>query len=140
MDFKEMNNTQLIEYINDMVFYDEIPYALDELANRNPNLAFAIGTDILINNKGDDFLQASVWSTCSIINYKRLFKCISKRTYLFGWSTLETILCFITNSNITDINREFIQLILKSYNNIRIEKQNEFSEMYEAFLRLIDNT
>ena len=61
---KRSSDDELVEIIDDMVYIDEVPYALNELMRRSSSKAFDTGMDILINDKGDHFLQACVWDTC----------------------------------------------------------------------------
>lgn len=135
--FSEMTDDQLVEFIDQMWYYNVIPCAFTELIKREPQRALNMGVDILINDRGDDFLQASIFVGLYLsFDFKKIFYHITQRKALFGWSTLNDILTVIIVQEFRDIFPDLRQLIIDSYNCIKIEKQNEFRSMFNDFLDL----
>lgn len=60
-DLKVMDTEKLYKIIENIWGFEETSAALLILQYRNPSKALEYGIDILVNDKGDDYLQAIVW-------------------------------------------------------------------------------
>ena len=130
---KRSSDDELVEIIDDMVYIDEVPYALNELMKRSPSKAFDTGMDILINDKGDHFLQACVWNTCYDFDDAKTVTLMNQRKTTMGYSLIETILLSMYNYQTNSFPTAFQKLIVDSYNNMPEEKKAEFSDMFDDF-------
>ena len=131
---KRLSDDELVKIIDDMTDYEAIPYALVELINRSSAKAFDMGMDILINDKGDHFLQACAWETCYDFDDIKTVTLMSQRKITMEWSLIETILLSMYNYQTDSFPPDLKKLIVDSYNNMSKEKKAEFSEMFEHFL------
>ena len=130
---KRSSDDELVKFIDDMVYIEAVPYALGELMERSSAKAYDMGMDILINNKGDQFLQACVWSTCYDFDDIKTVTLMSQRKTTMEWSLLETILLSMYNYQTDIFPADFKKLIIDSYNIMSEEKKSELSEMFADF-------
>lgn len=134
---KELETCKLIEIIQDIFGFEETSAALLELYNRDINKTFELGIDILENNKGDDYMQATVFDIIYDINPKRTLDCIFKRKAEIGVVLLGDIMSEIsieyykkTNMKISD---ELLHLLLERYHNLSEYEQNKIINDYIEF-------
>lgn len=130
---KRSSDDELVEFIEDMAYIEGVPYALDELMKRSSAKAFDMGMDILINNKGDHFLQACVWSTCYDFDDTHTVTMMTQRKTPMGYSLTEAILLSMYNYHTNSFPPALKKLIIDSYNDMPQEKKAEFSEMFDTF-------
>ena len=130
---KRSSDDELVEFIEDMAYIEGVPYALDELMKRSPAKAFDMGMDILINDKGDHFLQACVWSTCYDFDDTQTVTLMTQRKTPMGYSLTEAILLSMDSYPTNSFPPAFKKLITDSYNDMPKEKKAEFSEMFDTF-------
>ena len=134
MDYNNYTNEQLLQFVEETSDYNEMDHALNELMKRSSAKAFDLGMDILINDKGDQFLQASVWSTCYDYDNIYTVMLMNQRCVLMGWSLIETVLLSMYNYDASLLPSNFKNLIIDSYNNMPKEKKVEFSGIFKYFL------
>ena len=115
-NIKRLETIKLIEIIQDIFGFEETSAALLELYNRDLNKTHDLGIEILDNNKGDEYLQATVFDIIYDINPMRTLDCIYKRKADIGEVLLGDIMSVIsieiykkTNIEIPD---ELILLLL----------------------------
>lgn len=130
---KRSSDDELVKFIDDMVYIEAVPYALNELMRRSSSKAFDMGMDILINDKGDHFLQACAWGTCYDHDDAQTVTLMTQRKTAMGYSLIETILLSMYNYEADRFPPAFRKLIIDSYNNMPEEKKAEFSEMFDNF-------
>lgn len=131
---KRLSDDELVKIIDDMADFEAVPYALVELMKRSSAKAFDRGMDILINDKGDHFLQACTWGTCYDFDDIKTVTLMSQRKINMEWSLIESILLSMYNYETVSFPPDFKKLIVDSYNNMPKEKKAEFSEMFDYFL------
>ncbi|MBR5370636.1 MAG: hypothetical protein IK130_00330 [Oscillospiraceae bacterium] len=131
---KRSSDAQLVQFIEEMFYYDVIPYALDELMKRSSAKAFDLGMDILIHDKGDQFLQACVWSTCFDFDENQTVALMRQRTITMEWSLMETLLLSMHHYETNAFPPALKKLIMDSYDHMPEEKKAELSEMFRSFL------
>ena len=132
---KRSSDDELVKSIEDMAYIEAVPYALDELMERSSSKAFDMGMDILINDKGDHFLQACVWSTCYDHDDIRTVTLMAERKTAMGYSLTETILLSMYDHETDQIPPAFKKLIIDSYNDMPEEKKADLSEMFDYFTK-----
>ena len=131
---KRSSTDQLVQLIEELVFYEIIPQALRELMKRSPQKAYDLGMHILIQNEGDQFLQACVWSSCFDFDDIQTVTLMCQRTIIMEWSLMETVLLSIQYRYEADsFPPAFQKLIIDSYHNMPEEKQAAFSDMFNDF-------
>ena len=113
-----------------------------ELYNRDINKTLELGIDILDNNKGDDYLQATVFDIIYDINPMRTLDCIYKRKADIGVVLLGDIMSEVsieiykkTNIEIPD---ELLNLLLERYHNLNEYEQNKIINDFSEFKKNIN--
>lgn len=119
---KRLLTSQLIEIIHYIFGFEETSAALLELYNRDLNKTLDLGIEILDNNKGDEYLQATVFDIIYDINPMRTLDCIYKRKADIGVVLLGDIMSVISieiykKTNFEILN-DLIQLLLERYHNL----------------------
>lgn len=67
---ENLNSEELAKIIDQMLDFEETTKALMILEEKDSQKALELGKDIIKNNKGDDYLQATVWNV-SFLTIKR---------------------------------------------------------------------
>ena len=133
---KRLETSKLIEIIQDIFGFEETSAALLELYNRDINKTLELGIDILENNKGDDYLQATVFDIIYDINPMKTLDCIYKRKADIGVVLLGDIMSEVsieikkTNIQIPD---ELLNLLLERYHNLDEYEQNKIIDDFRKF-------
>ncbi|RFZ79264.1 hypothetical protein DS742_08530 [Lacrimispora amygdalina] len=134
---KRLETSKLIEIIQDIFGFEETSAALLELYNRDINKTLELGIDILENNKGDDYLQATVFDIIYDINPMKTLGCIYKRKADIGVVLLGDIMSEVsidiykkTNIQIPD---ELLNLLLERYHNLDEFEQNKIIDYFTEF-------
>ena len=86
--------------------------------------------DIIKNNKGDDYLQATVWNVFFFENQNDMLDVINKRKGEVGKTLLDEIIIDLTNQKVA-ISKEFFEKLRNTYRSIMRCKYEEFLEYYE---------
>lgn len=141
---KELETSKLIEIIQDILGFEETSAALLELYNRDINKTFELGIDILENNKGDDYLQATVFDIIYDINPMGTMNCIYKRKADIGVVLLGDIMSEVSSeiykkTNI-EIPDDLLNLLLERYHNLSEYEQNKIINDYTEFEKTLNAT
>lgn len=67
---ENLNSEELAKIIDQMLDFEETTKALMILEEKDSQKALELGKDIIKNNKGDDYLQATVWNVFFFDNQK----------------------------------------------------------------------
>lgn len=133
---ESLDTEELEKIIEDMWNYEEVTKALMVLQGRNRTKALKHGLDILINGKGDDYLQATVWDIFFYDNEKLLLEAISERKNPIGKTLLNDMMHYLVKFSV-EVPDEIINKILKSYDLLSSEEKsnmfydsNDFMKKY----------
>lgn len=134
---KRLETSKLIEIIQDIFGFEETSAALLELYNRDINKTLELGIDILENNKGDDYLQATVFDIIYDINPMKTLDCIYKRkadigVVLLGDIMSEVSIDIFKKTNIQTPD-ELLNLLLERYHNLDEYEQNKIIDYFTEF-------
>jgi hypothetical protein len=134
---KKLETCKLIEIVQDICGFEESSAALLELYNRDIDKTFELGIDILENNKGDDYLQATVFDIIYDNNPKKTLDCILKRkadigVILLGDIMSEVSIEYFKEKNI-EVSDDLLHLLLKRYYNLSKYEQNKILDNYTEF-------
>lgn len=144
-DFRKYSEKQLIDFITDIIDIEEVPVAISELRKRNRELALQLSKNILENDLGDQYLQAtlinSIFSRDNqyILNFFLnnmdhidyiLFGAILKVFYIESYQPFGQL-----------ITKDIVKKVEEKYNDyspdekVKIEDEfKEFEESYKAKL------
>ena len=81
---KYLKTDELVDIISNIWGFEETSGTLLELERRDLQKALHLGMEILENNKGDDYLQASVWDFIFSIDPENVLNCLDKRKEKLG--------------------------------------------------------
>lgn len=123
MDIKTLS--EIVENIWSLGF-EETVTALQILKQRIPSKALEYGTDILMNDKGDDYLQAIAWDYFFWDNREEILDAIIKRKAPIGKALLGDMMYYIAKLSI-NVPDETINRIFETY--------DSFSEEEKSFMR-----
>lgn len=85
---ENLNSEELAKIIDQMLDFEETTKALMILEEKDSQKALELGKDIIKNNKGDDYLQATVWNVFFFDNQKcRLPRLLTQQ----GLTTIERV-------------------------------------------------
>lgn len=134
---KELEAYKLIEIVQDILGFEETSAALLELYNRDINIAFELGIDILDNNKGDDYLQAIVFDIIYDINPNRTLDSICKRKAEIGVVLLGDIMSEMSidyySSTEIEIPDKLLYMLLRRYSSLSKYEQEKIINYYIEF-------
>ena len=125
---KTMDTKALIEIVENIWGFEETTKALAILIDRMPMKALEYGIDILVNDKGDDYLQATVWDYFFWDNKEKILEAVSKRKAKIGKAFLNDIVDDLIRANsLVEVSNEMINRISETY--------DSFSEEEKSFMR-----
>lgn len=133
---ESLNSEELIKLISEMLDFEETTKALMILEDKDSQKALEIGKDIIENNKGDDYLQATVWNVFFFENQKDMVDVINKRREEIGKTLLDEIIIDLTNLRIV-IRKELFEKLRKAY--MSIDNKINMRCKYEDFLEYYQN-
>lgn len=136
---KRMSERDLISLIRNMLDFEETTAALIELDSRNSTIALELAIDILENDKGDEYLQATVWNIIFFDNKKEAIKILNNRKAIIGKSLLNEIITdLVEYKSEIELSSELAKKIILSYNqiNIRNSMHCNFKKFIDAYLNL----
>ncbi len=133
---EKLNCEELVKLICEMIDFEETTKALMILEDKDSKRALELGKDIINNNKGDDYLQATVWNIFFFENQKDMLDVIDKRKEEIGKTLLDEIIIDLTNHKVA-ISKDFFGKLRKAYmsidNKINMRcKYEKFLEYYES--------
>lgn len=128
---KNWNSDELVILINEMLDFEEATKALMILEEKDIRKALELGKDIIKNNRGDDYLQATVWNIFFFENQQDMIKAVDERNEDLGKTLLDEIIIDLTNSNIVT-GKEFLERIRNAY--MSISNKADMRCKYKDFL------
>lgn len=134
---KRLDTSKLIEIIQDIFGFEETSAALLELYKRDTNKTLELGIDILENNKGDDYFQATVFDIIYDINPTKTLNSIYKRKADIGVTLLGDIMNEVSieiykKTNI-EVSDELLKLLSERYHNLDEYDQNKIIDDFKEF-------
>ena len=141
---ENLSNAELIDIIENIWGFEETTKALFHLIKRDPQKSVELGKDILRNNKGDDYLQATVPAMISGIDTIDVVGSLSTREEDFDKILLYDILQDISSGFYIKDSRklpdEFVNKIIHSYDALdkdSIRDEDMRRELIENFNEFI---
>ncbi len=134
---EKLNIEELVKLISEMLDFEETTKALMILEEKDLQKALELGKDIIRNNKGDDYLQATVWDVFFFKNQKEMVDVIDKRKEEIGKALLDAVIIDLTNHKV-DISKDFFEKLKKTY--MSIDNKTDMRCKYEEFLEYYDVT
>ena len=95
-----------------------------------------LGKDIIKNNKGDDYLQATVWNVFFFDNQKDMIDVIDKRKEEIGKILLDEIIIDLTKNKVAT-SKDFLEKLRRTY--AAIDNKMNMRCKYEEFLEYGEN-
>lgn len=86
-----MNIEELVKLISEMLDFEETAKALMVLEEKDIKRALEFGKDIITNDKGDDYLQATVWNIFFFENQQEMIEAVDERKEKLGKILLDEI-------------------------------------------------
>ena len=129
-DMEAMDTKTLSEIVENIwsLGFEETATALQILKHRIPLKALEYGIDILLNDKGDDYLQAIAWDYFFWDNKEKILEAVSKRKAKIGKALLNDIVDDLIRANsLVEVSNEMINRISETY--------DSFSEEEKSFMK-----
>jgi len=140
---KDLSNEELVDIISNIWGFEEAAEALLQLTERIPGKALELGIDILENDKGDDYLQASVWDMIFDIDPGLIIESLSKRSGILGKILLHDVLEDLNIEyyfkDLSKLSLEFTNKIIQSYSSLDKDVQFDLAEDFVEFNKKINN-
>jgi len=133
---ENLNCEELVKLISEMLDFEETTKALMVLEEKDSQKALELGKDIIKNNKGDDYLQATVWNIFFFENQKDMVDVINRRREEIGKTLLDEIIIDLTNHKVA-ICKDFFKKLRKTY--MSIDNKINMRCKYEEFLEYYEN-
>lgn len=133
---ENLNCEELVKLISEMLDFEETTKALMVLEEKDSQKALELGKDIIKNNKGDDYLQATVWNIFFFENQKDMVDVINRRREEIGKTLLDEIIIDLTNHKVA-ICKDFFEKLRKTY--MSIDNKINMRCKYEEFLEYYEN-
>lgn len=134
---KYLKSSELIDIISNIWGFEETSGTLLELERRDLQKALHLGMEILENNKGDDYLQASVWDIVFQINPENVLNCLGKREEKMGKVLLYDILKELNSGfyikDIKYLPENIVKKIFQDYDDLIKEEDSEFNKEFIEF-------
>lgn len=134
----ELNSEELVKIIEDMLDFEEVAEAFNILESRNPNKALEIGKQIIEFDRGDEYLQATIWDTMFYENRKEMIDAVDRRENAIGKTLLDDIIIDLTNYR-TNVNIEFLKKIENTYMSVELGKKEDMRCDYSKFVDMYLN-
>lgn len=138
---KKLSVDKLIDIISNIWGFEETSEALLELECKDTQKALHLGIEILENNKGDDYLQASVWDIIFKLNPEEVFNCLGKRKEKLGKVLLYEILKELNSGfyikDIKCLPEKIIKYILQEYDDFIKGEDNEINKEFIEFSKKV---
>lgn len=128
---ENLNIEELVKLIREMLDFEETTKAFMILEEKDSQKALELGKDIIKNDKGDDFLQATIWNVLFFDNQKDMIDVADERIEEIGKTLLDEIIIDLTNHK-TVINKDFLEKLRNTY--MSIDNKINMRCKYEEFL------
>lgn len=134
---KYLKTSDLVDIISNIWGFEETSAAMLELERRDPQKALRLGMEILENNKGDDYLQASVWDFIFSIDPENVLNCLDKRKEKLGKVLLYDMLKELNSKfyikDLKCLPKTIVKKIFQAYNEFIEEEDSELKEEFIEF-------
>ena len=142
---KDLSTDELTKIISNILGFEETDEALFQLEKREPQKALELGIEILEEDKGDDYLQASVWDIIFRLNPEQVLNAVSRRTQSLGKELLYDMLRELNRGFYIKYTRHLpetiIHKILRAYaalpEDIDENTKNEIEQEFTVFLEKV---
>ena len=138
--FKNLNISELIDIISNVWGFEETSEALLQLEKKDPQKALELGIEILECDKGDDYLQASVWNIIFSLYPEKVLNSLEKRNKTLGKVLLYDILKELNSKfyikDVKTLSQKIISKIFEDYNTL---PQNVNDEIHREFIEFTKN-
>ena len=142
---KDLSTDELTKIISNILGFEETDEALFQLEKREPQKALELGIEILEEDKGDDYLQASVWVIIFRLNPEQVLNAVSRRTQSLGKELLYDMLRELNRGFYIKYTRHLpetiIHKILRAYaalpEDIDENTKNEIEQEFTVFLEKV---
>ena len=127
---------ELVKEIEDLYDYEQAPAALSALKQKAPNKALELGADIIKDDRGDQFLQASVFTTLFYRNEQAILQAVEERKAPVEWYLIGAMLpelIFFLQHQQTQASKQALEKIVRSYELSDRKEEIDPSE-WRAFL------
>ena len=118
---ENLNSEELAKIIDQMLDFEETTKALMILEEKDSQKALELGKDIIKNNKGDDYLQATVWNVFFFDNQKDM---------------IDEIIIDLTKTKVA-ISKDYLEKLRRT--NAAIDNKMNMRCKYEEFLEYGEN-
>ena len=130
---KTKSDDELVKIIKEMADYEEVSEAYLILDEHNQELAFQLGKDIYTNNRGDDYLQATIWDVMYLADSKKSVEVLAERNEKLGKVLFEDIVNSLTFFD-DEIGESEINLLKESYYSFTDDIQNQYKIKFNELL------
>ena len=131
---ENFDTEELIKIVREMLDFEETPKALMILEERDMKSALELGKDIIKNDKGDDYLQATVWDILFFENQEDMLAAVEAREKELGKALLDDMMVDLTNHKV-DISNRLLKTLIDTYMAIDSEDRRNMYCEFEAFCR-----
>lgn len=139
---KNLKVNELIDIVSNIWGFEEASEALLQLEKENPQKALELGIEILENDKGDDYLQASVWDIIFNLDPETVINSLKKRKEKLGKVLLYDVLKELNSgfylNEIRDLPETVINRIINDYNDLPKNLDDELSTEFREFTEKIN--
>ncbi|MDE6673193.1 MAG: hypothetical protein K2K19_00050 [Acetatifactor sp.] len=131
---ENFDTEELIGIIREMLDFEETTKALSILTERDMKSALELGKDIIINDKGDDHLQATVWDFLFFENQEDMLGAVEAREKEPGKALLNDVIVDLTDNKV-NISSRLLKRLTDTYMSIDSEDKWYMYCDFEAFCR-----
>ena len=142
---KDLSTDELTKIISNIWGFEETSEALFQLERMDPQKALELGIEILEEDKGDDYLQASVWVIIFSLNPEQVLNAVSRKKGALGATLLYDMLRELNRGFYIKYTRHLpetiIHKILRAYaalpEDIDEKTKNKIEQEFTVFLEKV---
>lgn len=142
MYIKNLKVEELIDIVSNIWGFEEASEALLRLEKENPQKALELGIEILENDKGDDYFQATVWDIIFNLDPVTVINSLKKRKEKLGKVLLYDVLKELNSGfylkEIRDLPEAVINRIINDCNDLPPNLDDELSAEFREFTEKIN--
>ena len=127
---------ELVKEIEDLYDFEQAPCVLTALEEKAPERAVRMGADIIKYDRGDQFLQASVFTTLFYRNEQAILQAVEERKAPVEWYLIGAMLpelIFFLQHQQTQASKHALEKIVRSYE-LSDRKEEIDQSQWRAFL------
>lgn len=128
---ENLKSEELVKLISEMLDFEETTKAIMILGEKDSKKALELGKDIIKNNKGDDYLQATVWNILFFDNQDDMINAVNERKEEIGKTLLDEIIIDLTDHKVI-IGKNLLEKLRNQY--ISIDNKTDMRCKYKEFL------